>query len=53
VLFRSYSKFSRAFNLPKNIDFEKIEAKNENGILSVTIPKKEEEIKKNRTIAIS
>ena len=49
----NYSKFSRAFNLPKNIDFEKIEAKNENGILSVTIPKKEEEIKKNRTIAIS
>lgn len=47
-----YSKFSRAFNLPKNIDFEKIEAKNENGILTVTIPKKEEELKKNRTITI-
>ena len=48
----NYSKFSRVFNLPKNIDFEKIEAKNENGILTVTIPKKEEEIKKNRTITI-
>ncbi|MFT6001807.1 MAG: HSP20 family protein [Flavobacteriales bacterium] len=48
----NYSKFSRAFNLPKNIDFEKIEAKNENGILSIIIPKKEEEIKKNRTITI-
>ncbi|MEN8928760.1 MAG: Hsp20/alpha crystallin family protein, partial [Flavobacteriales bacterium] len=48
----NYSKFSRAFNLPKNIDFDKIEAKNENGILTVTIPKKEEEIKKNRTITI-
>lgn len=35
-----YSKFSRAFNLPKNIDFEKIEAKNENEILSITITKK-------------
>lgn len=49
----NYSKFSRAFNLPKNINFDKIEAKNENGILSITIPKKEEKIKKNRTIAIS
>ena len=49
----SYHKFSRAFNLPKNIDKEKIEAKNEHGILTVTIPKKEEELKKNRTIAIS
>ena len=48
----NYSKFSRAFNLPKNIDFDKIEATNENGILTVTIPKKEEEIKKNRTITI-
>lgn len=48
----NYSKFSRAFNLPKNIDFDKIEASNENGILTVTIPKKEEEIKKNRTITI-
>ena len=48
----NYSKFSRAFNLPKNINFEKIEATNENGILTVTIPKKEEEIKKNRTITI-
>lgn len=48
----NYSKFSRAFNLPKNIDFDKIEATNKNGILTVTIPKKEEEIKKNRTITI-
>lgn len=49
----NYSKFSRAFNLPKNIDLDKIEAKNEHGILTITIPKKEEEIKKNRTIVIS
>ncbi len=48
----NYSKFSRAFNLPKNIDFDRIEATNENGILTVTIPKREEEIKKNRTITI-
>jgi len=48
----NYSKFKRAFNLPKNIDLDKIEAKNENGVLTITIPKKEEEIKKNRTITI-
>ena len=48
----NYSKFKRAFNLPKNIDADKIEAKNENGVLTITIPKKEEEIKNNRTITI-
>lgn len=38
----SYQSFSRSFTLPNTADSEKIGAKYENGILRVTIPKKEE-----------
>jgi HSP20 family protein len=38
---RSYGVFERAFALPNSVDSEKIEAKYENGILAVTIPKAE------------
>lgn len=38
----SYQSFSRSFTLPNSADSEKIAAKYENGILSVTIPKREE-----------
>lgn len=38
----SYQSFSRSFNLPESVEGEKIKAKYENGILSVSIPKKEE-----------
>lgn len=48
----SYQSFKRTFNLPKLVDIENIEASNENGLLTVLIPKKEEEIKKNKLIAI-
>ncbi len=48
----SYQSFKRSFNLPKLVDTEKIEATNENGLLTVLIPKKEEEIKKNKLIAV-
>ena len=37
----SYKSFSRSFTLPENIEFEKVEAKYENGILNLNIPKKE------------
>jgi HSP20 family protein len=38
----SYQSFSRSFTLPNTADSDKIKAKYENGILKVTIPKKEE-----------
>jgi HSP20 family protein len=38
----SYQSFSRSFTLPHTADSGKIEAKYENGILRVIIPKKEE-----------
>jgi HSP20 family protein len=37
----SYSSFSRSFSLPENVDEDKINAKYEDGILKVSIPKKE------------
>ena len=39
---RSYGSFYRAFNLPPTIDVEKISAEHENGVLKITMPKKEE-----------
>jgi HSP20 family protein len=38
----SYQSFSRSFALPAIVETDKITAKYENGILKVTIPKKEE-----------
>lgn len=39
----SYQSFSRSFTLPKIANVEKIEAKYEDGILKIYIPKKDEE----------
>ena len=50
----SYHSFKRAFYLPKTAEAENIQGAYENGILTVTIPKKEEARKKPvRTISIS
>ena len=51
----SYSKFQKAMVLPENVNKEKIEAKVENGVLVVSLPKlSENEIqKKQRTISIN
>jgi HSP20 family protein len=38
----SYQSFSRSFTLPQTADGDRIQANYENGILSVSIPKKEE-----------
>lgn len=43
----SYTKFQQTMILPDNVDKEKINAKVENGVLSIDIPKlSEEEVKK-------
>lgn len=39
----SFGKFTRSFTLPENVDIENIEAKSDNGVLEVIIPKKEEQ----------
>jgi HSP20 family protein len=44
----SYSSFSRSFTLPDNVADDKINAKYSDGILHVTIPKREATIKKPR-----
>lgn len=38
----SYQSFSRSFTLPESADSEQISAKYENGILTLSIPKKDE-----------
>jgi HSP20 family protein len=42
----SYSAFMRSFTLPENCISEKIDAKYENGILHISLPKKEIKISK-------
>ncbi len=46
-----YGKFSRAFEMPEEIDADKIEANLENGVLTVRVPKAE--AVKPRTIKVS
>jgi len=38
----SYQSFSRSFSLPQTVDRDRIDAKYDNGLLTVNIPKKEE-----------
>ncbi len=45
----SYSSFQQRMILPDNVDKEKINAKVENGLLTIEIPKKSLEVKKDET----
>jgi HSP20 family protein len=50
----SYSSFSRSFYIPENVNREKIEAAYKDGVLTVSLPKQEEEKSKvAKTIEIS
>jgi len=42
----SYNSFYRSFALPKNLVVEKVDAKYHNGVLNITLPKKEVEVSK-------
>lgn len=50
---RHFGEFSRYFTLPDNVNTEKIDAKFNNGVLSVTIEKKEPEKPNEKLIEIS
>lgn len=50
----SYSRFKRAFSLPDTVDGEKISASYNNGVLEISLPKKEEaKVQPKRMIDIS
>jgi HSP20 family protein len=50
----SYSSFCRSFQIPENVNKDKIEANYKDGILNVTLPKAEEEKHKiSRQVKIS
>lgn len=49
----NYKNFERSFNLPENIEIENIQAKYENGILRVTLPKMEEKKVLKKMVEIS
>lgn len=38
----SYTSFRRSFSLPNSVDSEKINASHNNGVITITIPKREE-----------
>jgi HSP20 family protein len=45
----NYSSFSRTFVLPKTVDKDRISAKYENGLLMLTVPKKAEIVKEEKS----
>jgi len=50
---RIYGSFFRRFTLPETVDEEKIEAKYDNGVLTIIIPKKPEEQPKKITVKVA
>lgn len=49
---RHYGSFERVFNLPKEVDADKIEASFSKGILTISLPKKPEAIKPEKVVPI-
>ena len=48
-----HSSFERSFTLPENADGNKIQAKQENGVLMISVPKKEDQPSLKKLIKIS
>jgi HSP20 family protein len=50
---RSYGSFTRSFTLPDGVDAEHIKAELKDGVLSLVVPKKAEQMPKNITVQAS
>lgn len=48
-----YRSFNRSFTLPETVGLDDIQATYENGVLKITLPKKEEEIAIKKMVEIS
>ncbi len=48
----NYGKFLRTFTLPENVNVEQIDAKSEDGVLNLTLPKIEKEQKEVKEIPV-
>ncbi len=48
----SYGKFMRTFSLPENVDVDNIDAKTEDGVLHITLPKVKKEEKEIKEIPV-
>lgn len=49
---RSYGSMSRSFSLGENVDLENVDAKYDNGVLHIVMPKKEPTEKKAKEIEV-
>jgi HSP20 family protein len=49
----SYANYQQNYSLPEDVVKDKISARVENGILTVTLPKQEKEAKVSKSIEIS
>jgi HSP20 family protein len=50
---RRFGKFTRSFTLPASVDAEHVNATFENGLLNITLPKREEFKAKQITIGVN
>jgi HSP20 family protein len=50
---RRYSSFARQFSLPTSVDAGKAEASYKNGVLSITLPKREESKPRSISVKVS
>jgi len=48
-----FNSFKRSFNIPEEADVQKIEAKQENGVLSIKIQKKEAKVNLKKMIKVA